>query len=106
MAEPKWTPGPWRVGREVPQYDNEGYYVHANGLLIARLWAVDSRDPETANANLIAAAPDLYTYLVGCLSMLLAARAEGSGPPPTTYELLNMRGYALRALARARGEQP
>lgn len=59
MTAPKFTPGPWRVGRKPgPIVYDEG------GAQIANLVVPMLPDEEhRANARLIAAAPDLYAAL-------------------------------------------
>ena len=63
MNNTEFTPSPWLVIGEIgDEYEIADYY----GTLIARIGVVD----DTANAHLIAAAPDLYDALEGCLDSL------------------------------------
>ena len=67
MTETKWTPGPWAVDR--PSDPNQRMYIvrEFNWRLVASMengnkflaWAEET----SANANLIAAAPDMYAAL-------------------------------------------
>jgi len=96
-AEAKWTPGPWAVwpmgrvlaitctGRTKP-HPSEGMHVACvhmpeHNTQHDELWK--------ANASLMAAAPDLYEAL---------QRLEQFGHTDATWD------YALRAMAKARGE--
>lgn len=100
MSGENWTPGPWWVGQiRTPigaAVVTEGYTPanserereYYGGNLVA-----ESLTPE--NANLIAAAPDLYEALDAVLADL---RAGGNGG----YENL---AYAYAALDKARGEE-
>ena len=75
MTEPKWTPGPWRVGIDDdgnplsgrPCVDAAAEYdctiVHFAGF-VQEYWRSARGDREIhANARLIAAAPELYEAL-------------------------------------------
>lgn len=101
---PGWTPGPWRVanydqpvtvcGQQIPCFEIES---DADACWIAKVQnhqdCVDT--PEgSANARLIAAAPDLYTAVEAALNMV-----DGDGAPPD-WDMLRA------ALAKARGEKP
>lgn len=94
MSEPKFTPGPWTVRFD---HDNIGYpcyFIHGFSGDAKRDVAL-----HTANANMIAAAPDLYA----ALEMLLADIEE--------YQRINQLGgennhaqvLARAALAKAEG---
>lgn len=77
----KHTPGPWRLhGR----YDNFGptYSLVAANTLIAKVYseAFGDIEQETANARLIAAAPELLDALRGLLQAIRMSVCEGSGP--------------------------
>ena len=99
MSEPKWTPGPWNaidcgtgwvVGPR--EADSDDYiadvHLHTHGI---------SDESAEANANLIAAAPELYEslYTLAILHGDECSNGENCGGVQT----------ALAALARARGEK-
>lgn len=69
MKEFKGTPGPWvNVGGWV---DSEKRHADLSGI-ICSISAVAARNPESineANANLIAAAPDLLAALLSIINM-------------------------------------
>jgi hypothetical protein len=128
MMSEKWTPGPWRYRPH--QYDDWGIVKGADGRTICQ--AQDLRvseeeksecratgaDPYAANAQLIAAAPDLYAALELAKKALTEIRkcssagaAVGYTNPevwgPALYESHGFVHYALDAiddaLAKARG---
>lgn len=110
MTEPKWTPGPWRVGLydagdcswhsgtpsiEAPE-DLDCAIVHWDGFA-QQYWRSARGDAEIhANAHLIAAAPELYEALAEAEEQLslLAKR------PDDNWWVQKARA----AMARARGE--
>lgn len=98
MAGTKFTPGPWGwdgerlVGLKGPVLDYAAY----EGMWFARYDA----DEDTANAHLIAAAPDLYEALSLFLEVAEAFSEEGS-PLPSDGPSFDR---ARTALAKARGE--
>ena len=71
MTESKHTQGPWGIY----PYSSD-YYIHGNieqhSLLVATLCPIDYGEEDTANANLIAAAPDT----LGALENLLDSALE------------------------------
>lgn len=96
-AEPrKWTPGPWTVD----DGDSEAFGVFsADGAGICYLSenpyrGLGLRPEDSANANLIAAAPDMYE----ALETMLAIFAPKLSLPGS------MASKARAALAKARGE--
>ena len=96
--ETKWTQGPWHVERYKEPYTSslDTYTVVSNaGLIVAKCGTGDFEIPD--NANLIAAAPELYAALADMVSSY-----ESLGAPlPMAKEV----EVALCALAKARGEQ-
>ena len=118
MAEPKWTPGPWKADIRVGcvavypadrhheclagasewaiHYKNGHEITDENGRFVR--WEVP--DEIVANAHLIAAAPDLYEACEAALEHLLYLRRMVRGPRVSdkTIELLEA------ALRKARGE--
>ena len=85
----EWTKGPWAAGR-----DHEVYSV-AEYSSVAMVLAV--RDVGKANANLIAAAPDLAEALECCLG-LLTGNMDGN------WDLGDPVDMARAALKKAKGE--
>lgn len=115
MAEARFTPGPWFYGiafepqrGPVPlDYDSGGHsynagIIGADGETVAgcdeyHIFGPSDPDVQKANISLIAAAPDLYEALEALvkaheLIALLSAPLLNTEP-------------AMRALAKARGEQ-
>ena len=92
MSEPKFTPGPWHVeNRDKP------YVMQENGIALAQIWklSVISREQADANANLMAAAPEMYKVLVSeCLGCGLCNGNVENAPACKV----------ARVLAKARGE--
>ena len=68
-TEPKWTPGPWSIGKRGDGAIGSVYCDNALGSRVAIVFgegqefSVFSRREEEANAHLIAAAPELYEAL-------------------------------------------
>jgi len=60
MSEPKFTPGPWRVGKSI--YQSQARVVAEKGGRVADVFAYEE-DQDHANAALIAAAPEMYELL-------------------------------------------
>ena len=112
MSETKWTPGPWRRGRDRGSIDAE---VHTTVAHIV----TTNNDYETssANARLIAAAPELYevaeapTFFRVADDLYFGLKdADGGWSVNLPKEMIAFaeRYMAKRdaALARARGETP
>lgn len=97
MAETKWTKGPWILSLSHDARPH-GIYVAGYGSNIVEIYHYGYEDrsrgaEQTANANLIAAAPDLYQALSE-----YAAEEERKG------WLSNPLDRANAALRKARGE--
>lgn len=94
---PAWTPGPWHVSNGELLRVNTRDSITVAG--VHRIGRYTGGEPNPymvlANANLIAAAPDLYRLLV-----LAVAVIEGG---PTVWMGAD---EAYKTLARARGERP
>ena len=96
MSKQKHTDGPWATKKGNHQrcqiYGPDGQWV-------ANSWVVDVRDdsrlPAEANADLIAAAPEL---LEACEA--IARLADGQGQ----VNMMMVAGQARQAIAKARGE--
>lgn len=83
MSETKWTPGPWKIsGTATIKQSQKGW--------IASVSTVDS----SANAHLIAAAPDLYEVLSDAVENNMQV------------ENADWWGKVYKALSKARGETP
>lgn len=92
--ETKFTPGAW--------YVNGGELIGDSTILATLCWH-SGRDIENeADANLIAAAPDLYAALA---AMIADAERCGIGDLADQMDA-DVVAKARAALARARGEQP
>lgn len=65
MSAPAFTPGPWKVGDTY----TAGWPVKAGGHIVALAQYLGGTDPAHCNANLIAAAPDLYEALAAMATM-------------------------------------
>ena len=79
-GKPRWTPGPWIAG-----WNNDACVVWGIANVLG--------ENKAANANLIAAAPDLYDALAECVKWL-----EESAEGERATQL------ALAAIKKARGE--
>jgi len=66
------TPGPWRLYRRA---FNHAYVIESDDVLVARMVGVN--DTVTANARLIAAAPDLLAALQDMLATHTARNVCG-----------------------------
>jgi hypothetical protein len=100
MTDTKFTPGPW-VSQPHNDYDKDIYVLGGDTFI-----RVDNDDVEhdeaTANAHLIAAAPDLYEALSSVGDNLLSGDDSAHGG------YVDLDGAAVQkimdALAKARGE--
>lgn len=100
MSGPKhtpWLPGPWRYG--VPAKGGRGVVVDANGNVVCVVEGGPLRREVTvANAQLIAAAPDL----LACLEQMVE-RHEALGRPDDGWDGRYI-DEAKAAIAKAKGE--
>lgn len=98
MSDPKWTPGPWYVGRNI---DTDVY--GPKGLLVANCASTFPRqDGELrANTSLIAAAPELYEALEAICDELLNGGEAGAFE---AYAIAKHAGRAALAKAADGGE--
>lgn len=87
MSAPKWTPGPWRTGAGNSVYPKQG---GPTPLAVAQCLC-------EADANLIAAAPDLFV----ALRMILDSHDTSCAGPECQICGIDLARLALR---RARGE--
>jgi hypothetical protein len=58
---PKWTPGPWKANSRYTVVLSGNADNRMSGVAEIRTWM--GREQQAANANLIAAAPDLYAVV-------------------------------------------
>ena len=98
MSETNWTPGPWTAARSDPAEGVDVYWICAgagnSSTELGSMMGGYPHDKREANANLAAAAPELYEALVAF--MKLAWESHHNNPAYDT---------ARAALAKARGEQ-
>ena len=87
MTEPKHTPGPWQV-----HHENKVCRVIRDEQLEIIGWCDVNNE---ANANLIAAAPDMYEALKNVCH---------NGCPESTADEFCLHCYVAKALRKARGE--
>jgi hypothetical protein len=89
----KHTPGPWHTAEE------QGVQIRSTKHQIAKVWTMRG-DEWKANANLIAAAPDLLDALLEMFASIPPYREDGTSTiPDSTVEKANA------AIAKATGEQ-
>lgn len=86
MANEKWTPGPWRIDGSLAIYSADDSFIADVTYL--------TDEKEQANANLIAAAPELYE----ALNDLLNEAINGTVPLLAQIEKVS------KVLRKARGE--
>lgn len=84
--QPKWTPGPWSVPGQPDKVCAEGYTRNgwAKVIATAHTPAWMNADEPWANANLIAAAPDLYAALEAAMAFIESHVAD----PDITDEMI------------------
>lgn len=109
MSEPKFTPGPWRVCRSNEDFDGPFYTLDDNdyerpiNAIRSKSETVacahDLFEFDEANANLIAAAPELYRVLEKLLRTL-----DWDREVKEKNWWFEVRAEARNALAKARGE--
>ena len=92
MSEAKvpYTPGPWRI----EEFRKGSYLVTARNAGIAREGVVAQHVPGSANARLIAAAPELFEALENLMDFLFHGKKDRQA-------ILR----ATAALAKARGDE-
>lgn len=92
MSETMFTPGPW---------ENGGSIVGAGNIIIRQQWeGTIIIDELQANANLIAAAPDMYE----ALEMAILEYGKHGGPWNVPSEPGTWIDKAKAAIVKARGE--
>ena len=106
MPETKWTPGPWTVIRALKPVDGEyDYGINGSGRIIAEAYGRTTeteRPPAEANANLIAAAPDLYEALAVARGQV-ESWCHTQGDAKAFFD--ETLGPIVAALYKARGEK-
>ena len=102
-CEVKHTPGPWK--KEINDYDRSLEITDRKGKPIANIYSgflccewdfIMTQEEEKANANLIAAAPDMYEALKELFKLL-----EGDKAPK--WRAIAFYDIAKKALAKAEG---
>lgn len=112
----KWTPGPWEIDRESFNTDDkEGKLCSIRGKFpedwhVAEVWNDIEEKKADANAQLIAAAPELYEALLAITQKVEEAGSMGQGILDTGGRLdLHFTAAELKAieaaLSKARGEE-
>ena len=103
MSEPKWTPGPWAICTGWPTMIVRAS-DHAHEIAIAQYGDFartgglrSTREQAEANANLIAAAPELYEALSGAFEWYEAIADDRTIEP----EWVNLARIALTRLTWA-----
>ena len=104
MSETKHTPGPWRISggsattvqADYRAINSEGGVLIARALGYPNSGYFPSDDEATANARLIAAAPELLESLERCFNIM-----NNGG----TWSIEDQ-AAARAAIAKAKGEQP
>lgn len=100
MSAPEFTPGPWQVKRSgCISARGDGQLVATTGYRVAVVEGTAGAE-DSANAALIAAAPDLFAALSDVLAKAGGDRASCGHP----YTCSCAFDAARAALAKARGE--
>ena len=99
-SETKWTPGPWHWDAGDVGVEPGVLYadIYTDDEAVIAMFNINLKEG-TANARLIAAAPDLYAALERTLSWLTSYQGSGSMADHGPYN------QARAALAKARGER-
>lgn len=106
MSETKFTPGPWLTAWSDTHAGQiatiHGIRDELGHVCWAEIWSpIWPESPtQSANAHLIAAAPDLYA----ALSNFVEGWETGDGGPVTVERIAEAHKQACAALAKARGE--
>jgi hypothetical protein len=105
MSETKWTPGPWTYA-PIPGYQYVVEIEKSSQIFLCAGAVPPGREEEIrANAQLAAAAEDLYAALSFADIVLEFALSKESNWPPKLVEAYRQSHMKARAaLARARGE--
>lgn len=108
----KYTPGPWHIAVMESPDDDIDVRAHMN-TQIARLWLDDApdyewNDQQRANANLIAAAPDMLDALKASYAVTKDAlddlRSLGAQDSILAMRLANSERVIREAIAKAEGK--
>jgi len=103
-SKPKWTPGPWTYA-PIPGYQYVVEIRKAEQIFLCAGAVPPGREEEIkANAQLAAAAPDLYTALVFTVDALDLVRSKATmeSRPTEVFRQISIRARA--ALAKAKRE--
>lgn len=101
----QWTEGPWHTKLCEVQFRrprlNDDYQIITNDKIVpAIVW--EFGDTGRANAQLVAAAPELYDNLEQLVKQ--CSMASGALPEETRQKVLETIDQAKQTLAKARGE--
>ncbi len=104
MSATKWTPGPWLVDAEYP---DDVRSIHFG--LVAQAYVVPVHrgggEMRKSNAQLVAAAPDLYAALEGMReAMRSLGISHNEAAEPMMMDAMMACDAADAALSKARGE--
>lgn len=105
MSEPKWTKKPWHakiceVQFRRPRLNDDYQIITDDKIVPAIVW--EFGDTGRANAQLVAAAPELYDDLE--LLTRQCQTAKGALPEDIRQKILKTVDQAKQTLAKARGE--
>jgi len=101
MSKTKFTPGPWiaRIGNGIE-------VCGPDAVAIAEIWVRGNKELETANAHLIAVAPDMYEELECARDVFrfYQSHHEFKGGTEKAIRNKEIADRIDRLLAKARGE--
>lgn len=113
MGEAKYTPGPWNVSKHWTNRRGKIKITDEAGRIDTVCWVRAGRKQSAPNADLIAAAPDLYEALEELAFATKAYRVAhdthggDSIESGRAWDTLRFKeSMTLAALAKARGETP
>ena len=85
----KMTPGPWHIQR----YRNRhNIHIETTGFIGSKIARIEQREEQLANAQAIAALPELVEALETAIKMLQAAKCTAAVLNPLEEALANVKG--------------